>query len=110
MTEQNKDNQSDTNTSSEDIIQSISRGRLREETLYQFLARTAYNLRNRQNTRKTEALEDICDVIEKQGLHHNKVIIVKTDNLDIPLNITGLAAMEVVNIYKKPTLLLRPVK
>ena len=98
------------NTSSEDIIQSISRGRLREETLYQFLARTAYNLRNRQNTRKTEALENICKEIDQKGLHYNKVIIVKTDNLDIPLNITGLAAMEVVNIYKKPTLLLRPVK
>ena len=98
------------NCGSEDVIQSISRGRLREETLYQFLARTAYNLRNRQNTRKTEALESICNEIDKKGLDSNKVIIVKTDNLDIPLNITGLAAMEVVNLYKKPTLLLRPVK
>ena len=98
------------NTNSEDIIQSISRGRLREETLYQYLARTAYNLRNRQNTRKTEALDNICKEIDAKGLNRNKVIIVKTDNLDIPLNITGLAAMEVVNIYKKPTLLLRPVK
>lgn len=83
---------------------------MREETLYQYLARTAYNLRNRQNTRKADALEDICEEIDRKKLDSNKVILVKTDNLNIPLNITGLAAMEIVNLYKKPALLLRPVK
>lgn len=98
------------NCNSEDIIQSMSRGRLREETLYEFLARTAYNLKNRQNSAKEKALIEVHNVIQKQNLDANKVIIVLTDGINIPQNITGLAAMDISKAYNKPTLILRPVK
>lgn len=97
------------NNGSEDIIQSMSRGRLREETLYEFLARTAYNLRSQQNRQKDKALDSIFSIIDDQHLADNKIIIIKTDNLNIPMNITGLAAMEIVNQYNRPALLIRPI-
>lgn len=98
------------NNGSEEVVQSISRGRLREETLYEYLARTAYNLKNRQNSAKEKALVEIHTAIQKKSLDNNKVIIVCTDNLNIPQNITGLAAMDISKAYGKPTLILRPVK
>lgn len=98
------------NAGSEEVIQSISRGRLREETLYQFLARTAYNLKNRQNTQKEKALTALRQEVESKGLNNNKVIIIKTDKIEVPQNITGLAAMDISKTYNRPTLILRPVK
>jgi single-stranded-DNA-specific exonuclease len=98
------------NCGSEDIITSMSRGRLREETLYQYLARTAYNLKNRQNTAKEKALLALQQEVEDKGLNKNKVIIIRTDKIEVPQNITGLAAMDISKIYNKPTLILRPVK
>lgn len=97
------------NNGSEDLITSMSRGRLREETLYEFLARTAHNLRATQNRQKDKAMESLYNLIEKNHLADHKLIIAKTDNLNIPMNITGLAAMELVNKYHRPVLLLRPV-
>lgn len=97
------------NQGSEDIITSISKGRLREETLYQYLARIAYNLKNKQNREKEKALEAIHKAIADKGLDKNKVIIIKTDKIDLPQNITGLAAMDICKTYNKPTLILRPV-
>ncbi len=94
---------------SKEIITSISRGEERNETLYQFLARSAVNLRGRQNTQKQKSLEKIMAQIEEEGLNENKVLIVKTGAEDVPQNITGLVAMDISSIYKKPTLILRPV-
>lgn len=98
------------NCNSEDIIQSMSRGRLREETLYQYLARTAYNLKNRQNDKKEKVLAEVQNLISKSNLDKNKAIIILTDSVDVPQNITGLVAMEIAKSYNKPTLILRPVK
>ncbi len=97
------------NCGSEELIQSMYRGRLREETLYQYLARTAYNLKNRQNTQKEKVLDNIKNLIDEKNLADNKIIIVKTDKVDVPQNITGLVAMEICKFYNKPTLILRPV-
>ena len=44
----------------EETVVSYWRGEKREETYYQYLARTAYNLRNRQNTQKEKSIEAIC--------------------------------------------------
>ena len=97
------------NCGTEDVIKSISRGRLREETLYQYLARIAYNLKNRQNREKEKALESLYTLIAEKNLDANKVIIIKVDKIDLPQNITGLAAMDINKTYGKPTLILRPV-
>ena len=94
---------------STEIITTISRGEERNETLYQFLARSAVNLRGRQNTQKQKSLESIVEQIEIEGLNDNKVLIVKTGAEDVPQNITGLVAMDIASIYRKPTLILRPV-
>lgn len=98
------------NCGSEDVIQSMSKGRLREESLYEYLARTAYNLKNRQNTQKEKALLALRKEVEDKGLNNNKVIIIKTDKIEVPQNITGLAAMDISKTYNRPTLILRPVK
>ena len=97
------------NCGSEEVVQSVSRGRLREETLYEFLARTAYNLKNRQNTQKEKALIALHNEVVSKKLNENKVIIIRTDNIEVPQNITGLAAMDISKVYNKPTLILRPV-
>ena len=94
---------------SKEIISSISRGEERNETLYQFLARSAVNLRGRQNTQKEKSIASIIEQIEIEGLDKNKVLIVKTGAEDVPQNITGLVAMDIASIYRKPTLVLRPV-
>lgn len=94
---------------STEIITTMSRGEERNETLYQFLARSAVNLRGRQNTQKEKSLNKIMAQIEDERLDRNKVLIVKTGAEDVPQNITGLVAMDISSIYKKPTLILRPV-
>lgn len=93
----------------EDVITTFWRGEERKESLYQYLARSAYNLRNRQNNQKEKSLETIYNIIEKNNLNKNKVLILKIDASDVPQNITGLVAMEVQKHYNKPTLVLRPV-
>lgn len=98
------------NSNSTELIQSHSRGKEREETLYQYLARTASNLRNRQNRAKEKSIETICEKIDRQGLDKHQAIIVNVDVSYLSQTITGLAAMEISKIYGgKPTLLLRPV-
>lgn len=97
------------NNGSEEIITSISRGRERSETLYQFLARTAVNLRARQNKKKENSVEAIVEQVIEKGTHNNACIIVRIDQSSVPQNITGLVAMEISKLYNKPTLVLRPV-
>lgn len=93
----------------EEVFVSYWRGEKREESLYQYLARTAYNLRNRQNTQKEKSIDAICEIIEREKLHENKVLILKISAEDVPQNITGLVAMEIQKRYNRPTLVLRPV-
>lgn len=92
----------------EDVIVSMSRGRERTETLYQYLARTASNLRAKQNRQKDNSIESIVERIKQKNLDYNSCIIVKIDESNVPQNITGLVAMEVSKLYNKPTLVLRP--
>ena len=93
----------------EETIVSYWRGEKREESLYQYLARTAYNLRNRQNTQKEKSIDAICEIVEREKLYENKVLILKINASDVPQNITGLVAMEIQKRYNRPTLVLRPV-
>lgn len=94
----------------EDVVVSYWRGEKREESLYQYLARTAYNLRNRQNTQKDKSIDAICEIVERDKLNENKVLILKINASDVPQNITGLVAMEIQKRYNRPTLVLRPVQ
>lgn len=85
------------------------RGEIRHETLYEFVARTAVNLRARQNRMKEKSIESLVEMVEKQGLQNNKVLILKVGTETVHKNITGLVAMDMVNTFNKPTLVLRPV-
>lgn len=94
---------------SEEIITTVWRGETRYETYYEFLARTAYNLRNRQNTQKEKSIETICEKVEAEHLDENRIILVKINAADVSPTITGLVAMDIQKQYNKPTLVLRPV-
>lgn len=92
-----------------EMVHTVFRGRDRYETLYDYLSRTASNLRARQNTQKEKAIESLSKIIEEQNLQENKVIILKVDNCDFLPTITGLIAMDIQKIYNRPTLIVRPV-
>lgn len=92
----------------EELIVSMSRGRERTETLYQYLARTATNLRAKQNRQKDNSIESIIERITQKNLDYHSCIVVKIDESNVPQNITGLVAMEISKLYNKPTLVLRP--
>lgn len=94
---------------SEQIITTVWRGETRYERYYAFLARTAYNLRNRQNTQKEKSIETICEKVEAEHLDENRIILVKINAADVSPTITGLVAMDIQKQYNKPTLVLRPV-
>lgn len=94
---------------SEEIITTVWRGETRYERYYAFLARTAYNLRNRQNSQKEKSIETICEKVEAEHLDENRIILVKINAADVSPTITGLVAMDVQKQYNKPTLVLRPV-
>ena len=94
---------------SEQIITTVWRGETRYERYYAFLARTAYNLRNRQNSQKEKSIETICEKVEAEHLDENRIILVKINAADVSPTITGLVAMDIQKQYNKPTLVLRPV-
>ena len=87
------------------------RGNARHEDYYAYVARTSYNVKNRQNSKKEKSFLYLCKTIEEKGLDKNKVIAIvtsKDDAIPTPPNITGLIAMELSKKYNKPTLVLRP--
>ena len=95
----------------EEDITTTYRGIERHETFYQFAARTAYNIKNRQNTVKEKCFEFLRKKIDDEELNKNQVIVViasKDDKVVVPQNITGLIAMELLKYYNKPVLVLRP--
>lgn len=94
-----------------DYIDTVYRGVARHESFYQYVARIAGNIRERQNTQKLKCFEFLRGKIEQQGLDKHKVICViasKDDEVQVPQNITGLIAMELMKYYNRPVLVLRP--
>jgi single-stranded-DNA-specific exonuclease len=85
------------------------RGKERHESFYEFVARNAINLRGRQNRIKDKSMEAIEEIVQKENLLQNKVLIIKVSAELVSKNITGLVAMDAVNTYGKPTLVVRPV-
>ena len=87
------------------------RGVTNNEDAYHHAARLAYNVKNDQNKCKMDCLEFLKKRIETQGLDKNKIIAVITkddDAIQVPKTITGLVAMELLKLYGKPSLVLRP--
>ena len=89
----------------------VYRGNSYHETYYEYAARTAANVKARQDTEKTKCFKFLCDRIEKEGLDKNRLIAVvasKDDKVAVPQTITGLIAMDLLKHYNKPVLVLRP--
>ena len=94
-----------------EYVETTYRGTTRKETFYAYAARTAYNVKNRQDSEKKKCFAALCDRIDKEHLDDNQVIAVvasKDDKVPVPQNITGLIAMELLKKYNKPILVLRP--
>lgn len=76
------------------------------ETLQENVARCSGNIRARQNKIRDKGVEKIEEVIRKEDLLKNKIIIINvTDFLE--KNLTGLVANNISKKYKRPVLLLR---
>lgn len=87
------------------------RGKTTLEDFYHRAARIAFNVKNEQNRLKMKCLEFLQKRVEQQGLNNNKIIAVITyddDEVPVPKTITGLVAMEMLKLYGKPSLVLRP--
>ena len=87
------------------------RGVERTENYYDYVARTAQNIRGRQNREKEKDMEFLSKRVEDNNLNEHQLLIVtvsRDDEVKIPHSITGLVAMELLKKYKKPTLVLRP--
>lgn len=93
------------------MIETEYRGVMRKENYYDHVARSAGNIRGRQNREKEKDMEFLIKRVEENNLDKHQLLIVKVsrdDEVTIPHSITGLVAMELLKKYKKPTLVLRP--
>lgn len=71
-------------------------------------ARVAKNVKARQDRIKEKALAIVVDKIEKNHLDKNNLIIVEIQKTDeIPNEMTGLIAQNVVTLYNKPCFIVR---
>lgn len=69
-------------------------------------ARVGKNAKSRQDRLKEQALGIIDFKIQKDGLDDNNIIVVELDGSDnIPQELTGLIAMNVVTKYHKPVMI-----
>ena len=82
------------------------------ENLYDKVARESYNIKEKQNRITLKTMEGICEVIEREELYKNQIIVYKTSKSnpnEVPKSLTGLVAMKILQKYNRPTLILRPV-
>ena len=90
------------------LLQSSKRGaKLGEmETAAEQTARVGKNAKARQDKIKEKAMEIVDFKIQKNDLLRNNIILVELDESDnIPQEMTGLIAMQVVSKYHKPCML-----
>lgn len=101
------------NNESTDTFVREWRGETIVEDLYEKVARECYNIKEKQNRVTEKTMERICEVIEREKLYENQVIIYKTSKADIndvQKSLTGLVAMKILQKYNRPTLILRPIQ
>ena len=90
------------------IVPSTKRGATPSdtETAAEQTARVGKNAKSRQDRIKEQALGTIDFKIQKDGLDNNNIILVEIDGSDnIPQELTGLVAMNVVSKYHKPVMI-----
>lgn len=88
----------------------IETGRGGTETLYESAARLAANAKSRQDHAKKKAFTLLNEKIHVMGLDKHKilaVVLAGKDLEEVPSTLTGLAAMELLKSYNRPTMVLR---
>lgn len=76
------------------------------ETFADRAARQSINIKNRQAKMRDEGIALIEEIIKRDSLNNNKVLVVVLDQ-DIDKNLSGLIANKIMSKYKKPVLILR---
>lgn len=92
-------------------IQSTKRGAKKGdlELLVNEAARIASNVRNRQNKMVEKGMILIEDIIKKEELLKNKILLVEIEKEQIEQEIVGLVANKIASKYQMPTLILRNI-
>ena len=93
-----------------DIFESEWRGKIRQESLYEYAVRLAANAKSRQDSAKKKSFEWLCGEIRANGYDKDNLIIATLDakqSIKVSANVTGLIAMELVKEFNKPCLVLR---
>ena len=90
-------------------IQSTKRGAKKDdyETIAEQNARNCTNSKNRQNSAKEKAIEQLEMKIYKNSLNENAIIFVEIDDENINSNLTGLIAMQLLAKFHKPVIVAR---
>ena len=92
------------------LVPSTKRGATKDdtETAAEQTARVGKNAKARQDRIKEKAIEILDDKIKKQNLDINNILVVEVSpEDDIPQELSGLAAMNIVTKYNKPCLVVR---
>lgn len=78
-----------------------------KEPLSEQFSRLATNAKSRQNRAKDKAIEVIQKQIEKEELYKDPILLVQIKDKTIDTTLTGLIAINLVNIYNRPVLVVR---
>lgn len=92
-----------------ELIPCTKRGSKDEfETRSEYACRMCANVKNRQKTICDKHQELIDRIIEEEHLLDDPVLIIQVADQTLNPNITGLLANQYMNLYKRPTIILRP--
>lgn len=95
---------------SDELIPSTKRGyKGQVETRHEQAGRTCVNVKSRQKKAQDQSLENIENIIERENLLNNKLLILRVPEEQIDKNLAGLIANQLANKYTRPTLVLRIV-
>ena len=91
-----------------ELIPSTKRGcKGQVETRVEQAGRTSINVKNRQQKARDCGLETIDEIIKKNNLLDNKILVVPIPEGLVDKNLSGLVANQLASIYQRPTLILR---
>lgn len=93
-----------------EVYESIYRGNVRVENLFDYAVRLATNAKSRQDSSKKRSFERLCEKINTEGLDQHNLIVVplnEKESSKVSANVTGLIATELVKHYGKPCFVLR---
>lgn len=90
-----------------DLIPSTKRGCSgQQETRLEQSLRVCTNVKNRQTRNQDSAVEQIKDVIKKDNLLDNKILLIRLENPTFDRGITGLIANKLMAEYQRPVAVL----